>query len=46
VAETSRGKKEVHVKPYTLPNGTRVGAHYRSTPRTAHGRAPKRGRRK
>jgi len=43
MAETKRGKKEVHVKKYKRPDGTTVGAHYRSTPRTSRGKAPKRG---
>ena len=46
MAETGSGKKEVHVKGYKRPDGTRVPAHYRSTPRTSRGRTPKRGRRK
>ncbi len=46
MAETRRGKKEVHVKAYTRPDGTKVPAHYRSTPNTSHGKAPKRKGRK
>jgi hypothetical protein len=45
MAETRRGKKEVHVKGYTRPDGTKVPAHYRSTPNTSRGAARK-GRRK
>ena len=46
MAETRRGKKEVHVKGYTRPDGTEVPAHFRSTPSTSHGKAPKRGKQK
>ncbi|MCJ7436834.1 MAG: hypothetical protein MUP97_03625 [Acidimicrobiia bacterium] len=45
MAETKRGKKEVYVKAYVLPNGTKVGAHYRSTPYNSTGAAPKKSTR-
>lgn len=32
MAQTKDGKKKVYVKPYTTKEGTKVPAHYRSTP--------------
>jgi hypothetical protein len=42
MAETSKGHKFVRVPGYTKRDGTKVRAHDRSTPTTAHGKAPKR----
>ena len=40
MAETSRGKKIVHVDGYTRIDGTKVPPHDRSTPDTSTGAKP------
>ena len=43
MAKTGQGKKKVYVGPHTKKDGTRVGAHHRSTPNAP---APRRRRRR
>jgi len=38
MAQTDEGKKKVYVHEYTKTDGTRVGIHYRSTPKTSDGK--------
>lgn len=40
MAQTSDGKKKVYVEPHRKANGTKVPAHYRSTPNTSKGSKP------
>jgi hypothetical protein len=44
MAETSKGKKMVYVHGHTREDGTKVPPYYRSTPDTAKGPQPKRGK--
>lgn len=37
MAKTDEGKKKVYVHPHTKDDGTKVPAHYRSTPNTSNG---------
>lgn len=38
MAQTDAGKKKVYVHPHTKDDGTKVPAHYRSTPNTSDGK--------
>lgn len=37
MAKTDEGKKKVYVSPHKKDDGTKVPAHYRSTPNTSNG---------
>lgn len=37
MAQTDEGKKKVYVHEYTNKDGTKVSAHYRSTPHNSDG---------
>jgi hypothetical protein len=36
--QTEKGKKKVYVHPHEKEDGTKVPAHYRSTPNTSKGK--------
>ena len=38
MAQTSAGKKKVHIPAHTKDDGTKVREHYRSTPKTSDGK--------
>ena len=38
MAKTAKGNKRTYVRNYTRSNGTTVGNHYRSNPKTSKGK--------
>ena len=40
MAQTEDGKKKIYVHPHKKNDGTKMPAHYRSTPNTSKGASP------